>query len=331
MPLVSKCSCSTRTSIKLVLLVAFVLTVLNLLSKQASLSVKPMSEPSKIVNPHSFSYLINPARKICMPHKKRHTLTLIVTVPSEPHSSIARQLVRQTWANPLYLQGHVKLAFMLGRSANPVTNEQVRIESDAYGDIVQEDFLDTYANLTLKTIMIMKWTAEYCSNARFVLKIDDDVIMHTKKVREYLSALGGATSNQFHCLVVWWPQPISEDAKWFMSKDDEYSALLDHYPKYCDSPAYMFSIDLAGRLFNASLYQKKLLRLEDVSMGMLAEKLNASFVDIRSAYYFDQWSLVDFARNHSMRDFFFLYTFSHNSQYPGHFNQTWSLVVNQFT
>ena len=286
----------------------------------------------RIVNRHDYSYVLNPRSRICKPAaaSSGDVTTLLVAVPSEPANFAKRQAVRNTWANPVFF-GQVRLVFMLGTTLNASLNERVRKESAYFNDIVQEDFIDAYKNLTLKTIMIMKWTAEYCSNARFVLKIDDDVIMHTKKVREYLSALGGATSNQFHCLVVWWPQPISEDAKWFMSKDDEYSALLDHYPKYCDSPAYMFSIDLAGRLFNASLYQKKLLRLEDVSMGMLAEKLNASFVDIRSAYYFDQWSLVDFARNHSMRDFFFLYTFSHNSQYPGHFNQTWSLVVNQFT
>uniref|UniRef100_A0A182K0K2 Hexosyltransferase n=1 Tax=Anopheles christyi TaxID=43041 RepID=A0A182K0K2_9DIPT len=52
---------------------------------------------------------------------------------------------------------------------NPPGNEmvdelQLRIvnESEVYGDIIQESFIDSYNNLTLKTIMMLKWVTNNC-------------------------------------------------------------------------------------------------------------------------------------------------------------------------
>ena len=95
-----------------------------------------------------------------------------------------RQSIRNSWANPFYFN-KTKIVFILGNSANESLNQMIRDESEKHGDIVQVDFLDTYANLTLKTIQLLRWTAEYCTNAPFVLKIDDDMIMNSKKVYEY--------------------------------------------------------------------------------------------------------------------------------------------------
>uniref|UniRef100_A0A182Y6R4 Galectin domain-containing protein n=1 Tax=Anopheles stephensi TaxID=30069 RepID=A0A182Y6R4_ANOST len=49
--------------------------------------------------------------------------------------------------------------------ANEVVDElQLRIvnESEVYGDIIQESFIDSYNNLTLKTIMMLKWVTNNC-------------------------------------------------------------------------------------------------------------------------------------------------------------------------
>ncbi|KAB0400751.1 hypothetical protein E2I00_018346, partial [Balaenoptera physalus] len=47
-----------------------------------------------------------------------------------------------------------------------------------YGNIIQ-DFLDTYNNLTLKTIMAFKWVTEFCPNAGYITKTDTDVFINT--------------------------------------------------------------------------------------------------------------------------------------------------------
>ncbi|NXO01755.1 B3GT2 galactosyltransferase, partial [Rhinopomastus cyanomelas] len=55
---------------------------------------------------------------------------------------------------------------------------QLREESRAHGDLLQQDFLDTYHNLTLKTLMGLEWVAKHCPGAAYVLKADSDVFLN---------------------------------------------------------------------------------------------------------------------------------------------------------
>ena len=41
--------------------------------------------------------------------------------------------------------------------------------------------------MTLKTVQGLKWTSIYCHNAKFILKIDDDVVPDIYKLMEYLN------------------------------------------------------------------------------------------------------------------------------------------------
>ena len=46
-------------------------------------------------------------------------------------------------------------------------------------DILQWDFLDTYRNLTIKSILALRWAAYSCREAAYVVEMDDDVFLHT--------------------------------------------------------------------------------------------------------------------------------------------------------
>ena len=61
-------------------------------------------------------------------------------------------------------------------------------ESQITDDIVVENFLDTYSNLTLKSIFMLKWLNDRCSNARFVLKVDDDVFVNPENLMKTLQS-----------------------------------------------------------------------------------------------------------------------------------------------
>ena len=56
-------------------------------------------------------------------------------------------------------------------------------ESQQHGDLVQGDFLDTYRNLSYKAIMGSLWVAEFCGQAEFVVKIDDDCFLDLYEVK----------------------------------------------------------------------------------------------------------------------------------------------------
>ena len=60
--------------------------------------------------------------------------------------------------------------------------KQLEEESSKYGDIIQGDFLDTYHNLSYKAVMGNLWVAEFCSQAEFVVKTDDDMYVDLYEV-----------------------------------------------------------------------------------------------------------------------------------------------------
>ena len=51
-------------------------------------------------------------------------------------------------------------------------------EQDIYEDILQEDFVDSYNNLTLKSILTLKYYANLKKDKLLLLKTDDDSYVH---------------------------------------------------------------------------------------------------------------------------------------------------------
>ena len=47
-----------------------------------------------------------------------------------------------------------------------------------FSDIIQAKFVDSYANLTVKSIALIRWVVDYCSQAEFMLKADDDMYIN---------------------------------------------------------------------------------------------------------------------------------------------------------
>lgn len=68
-------------------------------------------------------------------------------------------------------------------------NQKLRLEFNLYGDIVQENFTDSYRNLTYKCIEAMKWISTYCNRTEYILKADDDVFVNIYAVKEYLTQI----------------------------------------------------------------------------------------------------------------------------------------------
>ena len=64
-----------------------------------------------------------------------------------------RMTIRQTWANTERFPALEKV-FFVGKSVNELTNAKIINESRIYGDMVQEDYMDTYLNLTTKTVIL---------------------------------------------------------------------------------------------------------------------------------------------------------------------------------
>lgn len=79
-----------------------------------------------------------------------------------------------------------------------ILQELVEEESLHYSDIIQEGFVDSYNNLTLKSVMMLKWVVSNCHSVRYIMKTDDDMFVNINnlvrllKVRNMSNLLVGA-------------------------------------------------------------------------------------------------------------------------------------------
>ena len=66
--------------------------------------------------------------------------------------------------------------------------DKLNNESEEYGDIIQESFVDSYANLTVKSLMLLKWFTHNCDNTQYLLKTDDDMYINLVKLYDIVQA-----------------------------------------------------------------------------------------------------------------------------------------------
>lgn len=84
-----------------------------------------------------------------------------------------RSVIRRTWGDEKRFEAfddlQIRTVFLVGTSAKNDLQLNLDKEEATFGDIVQTGFMDTYNNVTLKTISGMKWAFEHCQNASFIV------------------------------------------------------------------------------------------------------------------------------------------------------------------
>lgn len=213
-------------------------------------------------NPHNYTYLLdNP--QICgdgVPDdgdRPSPPVLLVVLVASNARNGAERrQAIRDTWGQKSLQRAlNFRVVFLLADPADPALAQDLVAENYAYGDLVQEDFAETFDNLALKSVMGLKWFVTRCPGAAFALKTDDDIFVH---VPNLLSALDGHSmedailchSNPVRRILRHGEGPLpSRYLKYCVPRDQLPGEL---FPRYCGGFAYAFSQSSARRLYQAS-------------------------------------------------------------------------------
>ncbi|XP_074046953.1 UDP-GalNAc:beta-1,3-N-acetylgalactosaminyltransferase 1 isoform X2 [Macrotis lagotis] len=220
---------------------------------------------------------------------------LVILVTSRPSDVKARQAIRVTWgAKQSWWGQEVLTYFLLGHQMEPEENMlvlSIQDESILYGDIILQDFMDTYNNLTLKTIMAFRWVTEFCPTAKYVMKADSDVFINTGNLVKYL-----LMNNQSENFFMGYPLIENFSNREFFKKTyisyQEYPFRV--FPPYCSGLGYVFSRDLAPRVYEMMAHVKP-IRFEDVYVGITLSLLK---IDIHLP---------------KSNDLFFLYRISFNT------------------
>jgi len=257
-------------------------------------------------------------------------LRLMIVIKSALKHRSRRDVIRKTWGyDRRFADVNIRHAFVVGScdSITLVEAEEMIGERSPYGrrghptsashvtgppkcqdlldeeqelnkDIIQADFLDTYYNNTIKTMVGMKWVLDHCPTAEFVLFVDDDYYVSIKNLLKDLNNPFAATSKNMDKLngrdaldtfdakkfapggpfdgrlymgyVFGDSAPMRhKTSKWYVPLE-EYK--YDKFPPYVTAGAFVLSRESLRDMFYASLYTRH-FRFDDIYLGILAKRV----------------------------------------------------------
>ncbi|XP_004708679.1 lactosylceramide 1,3-N-acetyl-beta-D-glucosaminyltransferase [Echinops telfairi] len=235
-----------------------------------SLSVNRSSEDAR-----GFQYLINHEDKC-----QGQDVLLLLFVKTAPENYKRRSAIRKTWGSEAYarsqLNANIKTLFALGTPPNPLERDELQRkliwEDKLYNDLIQQDFADSFYNLTVKLLLQFSWANTFCPQARFFMTADDDIFIHMPNLVEYLQGLAQIGVQDF------WIGRVHRGAPPIRDKRSKYYVSYEMYqwpayPDYTAGAAYVISRDVAARVYEASLTLNSSLYIDDVFMGLCANKV----------------------------------------------------------
>ncbi|XP_073825301.1 uncharacterized protein [Musca autumnalis] len=212
--------------------------------------------------------------QIC-PNKGEKLKLLILITSAQTHTE-ARLAIRQTWGH-FGTRRDVSTAFILGRTTNATVSEALTQENMIYGDLIRGHFIDSYNNLTLKTLSSLEWVDNHCPKAKYILKTDDDMFINVPKLLQFLDAHAKDKRVIYGRLAKKWKPIRNKKSKYYISTGQFNAAV---FPPFTTGPAYVLTSDIVHELYVRSLHQVY-LKLEDVfTTGIVAQQLGIKRVHV---------------------------------------------------
>ncbi|XP_044010403.1 beta-1,3-galactosyltransferase 1-like [Aphidius gifuensis] len=238
-----------------------------------SLEIWPYDKPRNLfvyVKPYEVTTTIEPIKQYN--HSEIFLNIIVITALNHEDRRIA---IRQTWASKKRINNKkIAVNFL----------NLLKQESDKYGDIIQEPFIDSYYNLTIKVGMMLKWIKNNYPDTRYILKADDDVYIDIPNLLKNLSQ----HENSSELLLMGQLNTLSlpnrdQYNKWYMPN---YMYSESTYPPYLDGPAYIMSQAVLNKLYEKAL-SLPILHLEDLFFtGICAREANIDPINNKNFGFF---------------------------------------------
>jgi N-acetyllactosaminide beta-1,3-N-acetylglucosaminyltransferase len=155
-----------------------------------------------------------------------------------------RQVARETWISEA-IKYNISVFFVVGEPKDKETQNKLELESFKYKDLIQFKFKESYYNVTLKHIALLRWAQRKCLNTKYFMKADDDLMVNVRKLIENLNSF----KNGINGIVLTQKQPFRVvNSPWFMPEciyPDQY------YPDYVFGGAYIMTKDTVNSLVKA--------------------------------------------------------------------------------
>ncbi|KAE9548713.1 hypothetical protein FO519_008074 [Halicephalobus sp. NKZ332] len=193
-------------------------------------------------------------------------------IPSRTSGFHTRMAMRKSWLQ--YEDADIMHKFVIGFDENEWTRKRLDKEARIFNDLVITDIVDSYKNLSLKTFVLLNWQQTYCPNVSYVLKSDDDTVVHLPRLKSFMENYLNAKVDQSGKSIfgrVWTkvhPRTSPTD-KWYVPK---FAWKKPIFPDYCNGPTYLLTSAAITAVLNATA-TSHLITVEDALFtGILAEK-----------------------------------------------------------
>jgi len=141
--------------------------------------LKRDQERNEMILGYKLNYLSMP-EGICSRENEDDGMLLVLLVHSAVGNRAQRDAIRNTWARSIrqFQDIRIILVFLVGVDQNNRLMTNVLDEGTVYQDLVILGMMDTYRNLSLKSMAGLHWVNTFCGETRFTLKLDDDVYIN---------------------------------------------------------------------------------------------------------------------------------------------------------
>lgn len=205
---------------------------------------------------------------------------LLIMVHSSPVNFMDRESIRLSWGREdnainqgswTNLERSWKTVFLVGQSNSSKLNNLLKQEARVYKDIVIGDFLDTYRNLSLKTLLGLRWALRYC-HSKYILKTDEDCYVNILSLVQWLHNYHVTNSSQ-----ALYAGNIQREMEVVRDKSHRYYvSAMDFkkraYPPYASGGGYVFSASLLPELLKAS-QKVPIIPVEDACFGLYMQRI----------------------------------------------------------
>ncbi|XP_044727456.1 beta-1,3-galactosyltransferase 5 [Chrysoperla carnea] len=240
-----------------------------------------LGDDSKLLNLKNFKYLLNNPTKC---GREEEILAIIIVTSYEAHIE-TRSAMRRAIPEQELERLRIKRVFLLAVAPETdkyaISQDALINEQKRYGDLIQGNFIEAYRNLTYKHIMGLSWAGKYCSHAKYVIKMDDDIVIDFYKIVQMLNKF------QYNRLffagyVFHGMQPKRDPAnKWYVTYY-EYSKPM--YPVFVSGWFYVTTPYVAQQLVNTGRFVPYFW-IDDVYVtGILMKVLKWKHSDIHEIF-----------------------------------------------
>lgn len=228
------------------------------------------------VYPHPYELLIS-NDKLC---SNQETIDYIIVTPTRPSEYLFRDVIRRTWGmNRSYHGLHIRHVFMMGVEIGSYwTTEQLLEEQHLYGDLVQYDYVNSFFNSTVQSLLGMQWVTEHCSNAKYYIKANTDTYVNIEAVHHAL--MKTLSEFSFHDIaagsIIASNAPIRYMTPYYCPP---LCFQRDYFYPYLQGSFYVFSYPTMKRILEASKTIVPRTHLEDIYFSIVMHDLNIQLLN----------------------------------------------------